>query len=123
MKYTSIGSRVVPRGQTDRQTGRQTDRQTDRHDEYKRVATGISQTRPTRSHANMSIIVQQYETIYSFIIFLRTALHVSDGTLIHHQQHTQTVITTSGTVRTVFATVRSDVEESEPKHVKMFAEI
>ena len=41
-----------------------------------------------------------------FILFLQTALHVSDYTLIHHQEHTQTVITTSGTGRTVFATVR-----------------
>ena len=54
----------------------------------------------------MSIIVQQDATIYSFIIILQTALHVSDDTLIHHQEHTQTVITTSGTCRTVFATVR-----------------
>ena len=66
---------------------------------------------------------QEVATIYSFVIFLQTALHVSDDTLFHHQEHTRTVITTSGTVRTVFATVRSDVEESEPKHVKMFAEI
>ena len=55
---------------------------------------------------SVSIIVQQDATIYSFIIFLRTALHVSDDTLIHHQEHTQTVITTSGTVQTIFATVR-----------------
>ena len=55
----------------------------------------------------MSIIVQQDATIYSFIIFLQTAVNVSDDTLNHHQeQHTQTVITTSGTGRTVFATVR-----------------
>ena len=54
----------------------------------------------------MSIIVQQDATIYSFIIFLQTALHVSGDILIHHQEHTQTVITTSGTGRTVFATVR-----------------
>ena len=54
----------------------------------------------------MSIIVQQDSTIYSFIIFLQTALHVSDDTLIHHQEHTQAVITTSGTGGTVFATVR-----------------
>ena len=54
----------------------------------------------------LSIIVQQDATIYSFIIFLQTALHVSDDTFIHHQEHTQTVITTSGTRRTVFATVR-----------------
>ena len=53
----------------------------------------------------MSIIVQQDATIYSFIIFLQTALHVSDDILIHHQEHTQTVITASGTGRTVFATV------------------
>ena len=54
---------------------------------------------------SMSIIVQQDATIYSFIIFLQTALHVSDDILIHHQEHTQTVITASGTGRTVFATV------------------
>ena len=53
----------------------------------------------------MLIIVQKYVTIYSFIIFLQTALHVSDNTLIHHQEHTQTVIT-SDTGRTVFATAR-----------------
>ena len=53
----------------------------------------------------MSIIVQQDATIYSFIIFLQTAaLHVSGDTLTHHQEHTQTVITASGTGRTVFAT-------------------
>ena len=58
---------------------------------------------------SMSIIVQQDATIYSFffIIFLQTALHVSDVTLIHHQEHIQSVITTSSTGRTVFATVRS----------------
>ena len=55
---------------------------------------------------SMSIIVQQDATIYSFIIFLQTALHVSDDTLIHHQEHTQTLITASDTGRTVFATVR-----------------
>jgi hypothetical protein len=48
----------------------------------------------------MSIIVQQDATIYSFIIFLQTALHVSDDIHIHHQEHTQTVITTSGIGRT-----------------------
>jgi len=37
----------------------------------------------------MSIIVQRDATIYSFIIFLQAALHVSDDTLIHHQEHTQ----------------------------------
>jgi len=36
---------------------------------------------------SMSIIVQQDATIHSFIIFLQTALHVSDDTLIHHQEH------------------------------------
>ena len=48
----------------------------------------------------MSIIVQQHETIYTFIIFLQTAVHVSDDTLIHHQEHMQIVITASGTGRT-----------------------
>ena len=55
---------------------------------------------------SMSLTVQQDTIIYSFIIFLQTALHVSGDNLIHHQEHTQTVITTSGTGRTVFATVR-----------------
>ena len=45
--------------------------------------------------------------LYTVLLyFLQTALHVSDDTLIHHQEHTQTVITTSGIGRTVFATVR-----------------
>ena len=49
-------------------------------------------------HESMSIIVQQGATIYSFIIlvFLQTARHVSDGILIHHQEHIQIVIATSG---------------------------
>ena len=56
----------------------------------------------------MPIILQRDATMYSFIIcvFLQTDLHVSDDTLIHHQEHARTVITTSGTGRTVFATVR-----------------
>ena len=54
---------------------------------------------------SVSIIVQQDAAIYSFIIFLQTALHVSDDTLIHHKEHIQTVITTSGTGQTVFAIV------------------
>ena len=54
----------------------------------------------------MPIIVQRDATIKIFIIFLQTALHVSDGILIHHQVHTQNVITTSSTARTVFAAVR-----------------
>jgi len=37
---------------------------------------------------SMSIIVQQGATIYSFIIFLQTALHVSGDTFTHHQEHT-----------------------------------
>ena len=53
-----------------------------------------------------SIIILRDATIYSFVIFLQTALNVSDDTLIHHHEHTQTVIITSGTGRTVFATVR-----------------
>ena len=59
----------------------------------------------------MSIIVQRDANIYSFVIFLQTALDVSDDTLIHHQEHTQTVITTSGTGRTVVLP-SADVEES-----------
>jgi len=55
---------------------------------------------------SMSIIVERDATIHSFIIFLQTAPHVSDDTLIHHQGLIQTVISTSGTGRIVFATVR-----------------
>ena len=44
---------------------------------------------------------------YTVLLYsLQTALHVSDDTLIHHQEHIQTVFTTSGTGRTVFVTVR-----------------
>ena len=53
----------------------------------------------------MSIIFQRDATMYSFTIFRQTALHVSDDTLVHHQERTQTVITTSGTGRTFFAAV------------------
>ena len=68
----------------------------------------------------MSIIVQRDATIYSFIIFLQTALHVSDDTLIHHQKHTQTVITTSGIGRTVFATT-ADVDGIHAVHASSVA--
>ena len=45
--------------------------------------------------------------LYTVLLyFLQIALHVSNDTLTHHQEHTQTVITTSGTGRTVFDTVR-----------------
>ena len=45
--------------------------------------------------------------LYTVLLyFLQTALHVPDDTLIHHQEHIQIVITTSGTGRTVFANVR-----------------
>jgi len=40
------------------------------------------------------------------LYFLQTSLHVSDDTLIHHQEHTKTIITTSGTGRTVYVTIR-----------------
>ena len=44
--------------------------------------------------------------LYTVLLyFLQTALHVSDDSLVHHQDHIQTVITTSGSGRTVFATV------------------
>ena len=39
------------------------------------------------------------------LYFLQTTLHVSDDTLIHHQEHIQTVITTSDTGRTFFVTI------------------
>ena len=37
---------------------------------------------------SLSIIVQQDATICSFIIFLQTALHVLDDTLVRRQEHT-----------------------------------
>jgi len=37
---------------------------------------------------SVSIIVQQNSTIYSFIIFLKTALRVSGDTFTHYQEHT-----------------------------------
>ena len=44
--------------------------------------------------------------LYTVLLcFCKTALHVSDDTLTHHQEHTKSIIT-SGTGRTVFATVR-----------------
>ena len=55
---------------------------------------------------SVSIIVQQDATVYHFIVFLQTALLVSSDTFTHHQEHTQTAITASGTGRTVFATSR-----------------
>ena len=39
-------------------------------------------------------------------VFLQTAVHVSDDNLIHHQEHTQTVITTSGTGRKILPIFR-----------------
>ena len=53
----------------------------------------------------MSITVQQDATICTFIIFLQTSLHISDDTLVHNQEHMQTVITASGNGRTIIATV------------------
>jgi len=45
--------------------------------------------------------------LYTVLLYiLQTAVHVSDDTLTHHQEHFHTVITTSGTGRTVFPTVR-----------------
>ena len=67
----------------------------------------------------MPVIVQQDATVYSFIIFLQTALHVSSDTLTHHQEHTSTVITASGTGRTVFATVRCRGGVGTPKEFRL----
>jgi len=50
----------------------------------------------------LSIEMRLYTVL---LYFLQKALHVSDDTLICHQEHIQTVITTSGTGRPVFATV------------------
>jgi len=44
--------------------------------------------------------------LYTVLLYLvQKALHVSDDTLIHNQEHTQTVITTFGTGRNLFVTV------------------
>ena len=45
------------------------------------------------------------ESELGLLYFLQTAVHVSYDTIIHHQEHIQTVITKSGIGRTVFATV------------------
>jgi len=50
------------------------------------------------------------------LYFLQTALHVSDDILIHHKEHIQTVITTSGTGRTVFAISDSSTSADGSKH-------
>jgi len=51
--------------------------------------------------------------LYAFLLyFLQTALHVSDDTLVHHQDHIQTVITTSGTGQP-YLLPSADVEELE----------
>ena len=44
--------------------------------------------------------------LYSSIIFLQTALHISGDIFTHHREHTPTVITPSGTGRTELATFR-----------------
>jgi len=45
--------------------------------------------------------------LYAVLLyFLQKSLCVSDDTLIHEQDHIQTVITTSGTGRTVLGNVR-----------------
>ena len=62
----------------------------------------------------ISIIVQKDATIHSFIIFLQTALYISDDTLIHNQEHTQILIPTSGTGRTVFATLVANMVRPVP---------
>ena len=48
--------------------------------------------------------------VYALLLyFLQTTLYVLDDTFIHHQERIKTVITTSGTGRTVFATDRCHV--------------
>jgi hypothetical protein len=51
---------------------------------------------------SMPITVQQMPLYTVLLYFLQTALHVSDDTLFHHQEHIQIVITTTGTGRTVY---------------------
>ena len=60
------------------------------------------------SHVNNCPIRCDYIVL---LYFLQTVLHVSDDTLIHHQEHTHIVIT-SGTGRNVFATVQNDSSDS-----------
>ena len=44
--------------------------------------------------------------LYTFYLYLETALHVSGGISTHHQEHNATVSTVSGTCQTVTATCR-----------------
>ena len=48
----------------------------------------------------------RYDYIQFYYIFCRQLYMFRNDTLIHHQEHIQTVIKTSSTGRTVFATVR-----------------
>ena len=58
--------------------------------------------------------------LYTVLLyFLQTALHASDDTLTHHQEHIQTLITTSGTGRTVFATFRCRGVPTPPRQRKV----
>jgi len=36
---------------------------------------------------SVSITVQQDATVYNFVIFLQTALHISGDNFTHHQEH------------------------------------
>ena len=66
---------------------------------YKNSCPKLKNLEVIKKQNSMSIIIKQDATIYIVLLyFLQTALHVSDDTLIHHQEHIQTVITTSGTV-------------------------
>jgi hypothetical protein len=48
---------------------------------------------------------QQDATLHS-LFYLQTALHVSGGTIAHHQERKTTVSTASGICHTVIATCR-----------------
>ena len=54
----------------------------------------------------VSVLTNKMRLYIVLLYFLQTAPHVSDDPLIPHQEHIQAVITTSGTGRTIFATVR-----------------
>jgi len=64
----------------------------------------------------MSITVQRDATIYSLIIFLQTTLHVSDDSLIHHQEHIQNVLQHPALVES-YLLLSADVEETRFLHV------
>ena len=71
----------------------------------------------------MSIIVQRDATIYSFIIFLHTALHVSDDNLIHHQEYTQNCNYNIWHCSKLIATARSSTSAGDSNKIRAVPDV